>query len=89
MTMGPDTIELVIQVEKDFGIQIPNADAARLVSVGDLHRYVIDQLHRQRRFDGDAGTVYAQLRDLICAQLGVKPEHVIPSARFVDDLGAD
>jgi acyl carrier protein len=87
--MGLDTVELVMKVEKDFGIQIPDADAARLVSVGDLHRYVIDQLHRQSRFDGDAAQIYAQLRDLICTQLGVEPDDVIPSARFVDDLGAD
>jgi len=86
---GLDTVELVIKVEKDFGIQIPNAEAARLVSVGDLHRTVVDALRRQGRFEGDAAHVYAQLRDLICAQLGVRPKDVVPSARFVDNLGAD
>jgi hypothetical protein len=46
-------------------------------------------LRRLERFDGDAGTVYAQLRDITCEQLGVEPEQVVPGARFVDDLGAD
>jgi acyl carrier protein len=29
------------------------------------------------------------VRDIICEQLGVKPEQVVPGARFVEDLGAD
>ena len=87
--MGLDTVELVIEVEKLFEIEIRDANAAKLVSVGDLHGYVVDELRRLERFDGNADTVYAQLRDIICEQLGVKPEQVVPGARFVDDLGAD
>lgn len=87
--MGLDTVELVIKVEKHFAIEIPDEHAANLVSVGDLHGYVVDELRRLERFDGDADTVYAQLRNIICRQLGVKPEEVVPGARFVDDLGAD
>jgi hypothetical protein len=47
--MGLDTVELVIRVEKEFDIEIPNADAARLVTVGDMHAYVVDALRRQGR----------------------------------------
>jgi acyl carrier protein len=86
--MGLDTVELVIRVEKEFAIDIPNADAAGLATVGDLHGYVVQALRRQGRIDS-SDSVYEQLRDIICYQLGVKPEDVIPSARFVDDLGAD
>jgi len=87
--MGLDTVELIIKVEKLFGIEIPDRDAARLVTVGDLHGYVVGELRRRGRLDGDAGTIYAQLQEIICRQLGVKPGEVVPSARFVDDLGAD
>ena len=85
--MGLDTVELVIRVEKEFAIDIPNAEAARLVTVGDLHGYVVEALRRQGRIESSDG-VYEQLRDIICYELSVKPEDVIPSARFVDDLGA-
>ena len=86
--MGLDTVELVIRVEKEFDIEIPNADAARLVTVGDLHGYVVGTLRLQGRIES-RDTVYEQLRDIICEQLGVKAEVAIPSAHFVDDLGAD
>jgi acyl carrier protein len=86
--MGLDTVELVIRVEKEFDIEIPNADAARLVTVGDMHAYLVDALRRQGRIES-TDSVYAQLHDIICDQLGVKAQEVIPSARFVDDLGAD
>jgi acyl carrier protein len=86
--MGLDTVELVMRVEKEFDIAIPDADAARLVTVGDLYAYVVEALRRQGRIESN-DMVYAQLRDIICDQLGVKPVKVIPSARFVDDLGAD
>jgi hypothetical protein len=63
-------------------------DAARLVTVGDLNAYVVGVLRRQGRIES-AVSVDAQLRDIICDQLAVEPEDVVPSARFVDDLGAD
>jgi acyl carrier protein len=86
--MGLDTVELVIRVEKEFDIDIPDADAARLVTVGDMHTYVVEALRRQGRIES-TDSVYAQLRDIICDQLGVNAEDVVPSARFIDDLGAD
>jgi acyl carrier protein len=87
-SMGLDTVELVIRVEKEFDIEIPNADAARLVTVGDLQAYVVGVLRRQGQIES-ADSVDARLRDIICDQLGVEPDDVVPSARFVDDLGAD
>jgi acyl carrier protein len=32
--MGLDTVELIIRVEEHFGIEIPNAEAAKLETVG-------------------------------------------------------
>jgi len=87
--MGLDTVELIMKVEEQFGIEIPNPEAAKLETVGLLHGYIVEELSRLGRFNGDRDGVYAQLRDLICDQLGVEPEEVMPSARFVDDLGAD
>ena len=30
-----------------------------------------------------------RVKDIICEQLGVKPDQVVPSAKFIVDLGAD
>jgi len=38
--MGLDLVGLVMEVEDTFGITIPDADAASIETVGQLHRYV-------------------------------------------------
>jgi acyl carrier protein len=30
-----------------------------------------------------------RVKDIVVEQLGVKPEQVVPSAKFIEDLGAD
>jgi len=86
--MGLDTVELVLAVEKEFGIDIPDSDAGRIFTVGELHTFVISELGRIGR-PLESGDVYEQLRALISHHLGVRPEAVVPEARFVKDLGAD
>jgi len=34
-------------------------------------------------------TIEQRIKDIIVEQLGVKPEQVVPAARFIEDLGAD
>jgi acyl carrier protein len=88
MGMGLDTVELIMAVEEDFGIEIENRDAEKVVTVGDLHQLVCEKLC-ERGSPVIEQELYAQLRDLICEQLGVKPEEVVAGASFVDDLRAD
>jgi acyl carrier protein len=35
-----DTVELVMALEEEFGIEIPDEDAEKLVNVGDALRYI-------------------------------------------------
>ena len=87
--MGLDTVELVLAVEEGFQITIPDNIAQTLVTVGALHAFVVAELTRLGRFDGDGDRVFLGLKRLIVHQLGVRPEEVVPTARFVQDLRAD
>ncbi len=87
--MGLDTVELVMAVEDYFEVTIPDEVAQTLVTVGDLQAFVVSELTRIGRFDGDSSRVYEQLKEIIVRQLGVRPDEVVPTARFVQDLRAD
>jgi acyl carrier protein len=43
--MGMDTVELVMEVEEAFDITIPDADAERILTVGNLYHYILSRLH--------------------------------------------
>jgi acyl carrier protein len=86
--MGMDGVELVMAVEESFCLEISNAEAEKLFLVADLHALVIRKLRERGEVPDDA-QVFARLREIIVDLLGVQPERVIPSARFVKDLGLD
>lgn len=89
ITMGLDSVELVLTVEETFSIEIPDRVAEKLVTVGKLHEYVVFEIHRCERTGPSAEAVFDTLREIICAQLAVPPERVTPEARFVEDLKID
>ena len=87
-TMGLDSVELVMNTEEHFGIDIPDKVAEALITVGDLHSFVVAELDRVGRTRA-SDVVFSELRELICDQLGIKPERVVLEARFVKDLNID
>jgi acyl carrier protein len=86
--MGLDTVEIVLAVEEAFGLEISDATASQIFTVGELHAFLVAELTRLGRPGIDPANVYEELRDIICRQLGVEPAAVLPDARFVKDLGA-
>jgi acyl carrier protein len=86
--MGLDTVELVMAVEEAFELEIPDAAAEKMLTVGDMHAFLVSEISRLGR-KGDSELIFDQMRAIIVRQLGVRPDEVIPSARFVKDLHAD
>ena len=54
--MGLDTVELVMAIEDEFGIEIPNEDAPKLGVIGDLFDYVVQALRRRGETPDEAQT---------------------------------
>ena len=81
---------MVIAVEQEFAIEIPDCEAGKLERVGELHAFVMKTL-RQRAEPAvpDDAQVWVRLREIVVEQLGVRPEEVTPTAYFIRDLGAD
>ena len=94
--MGLDIVELVMEVEETFGIDIPDQDAERLRTVGDLYWYVREHVpsppasnETRDHADPPADELWERLLDVIEKEAGVKRDRLVPTARFVDDLGMD
>jgi acyl carrier protein len=86
--MGLDSVELVMAIEDEFGIVIPDADAAQLAVLGAMHGFIVRAL-RERGDTPDDDQVWERLRNVVVKQLGVRPGEVTPSAHIVEDLHAD
>jgi acyl carrier protein len=87
--VGLDTVELVMAIEEGFGLEIPDEKAARIVTVGDMHAYLVSELRRLGRSGLDEEGIFAKMRNIICVQTGLKPDDVVPNASFVKDLRLD
>lgn len=82
--MGLDTVELVMDVEREFNIKIPDENAVKILTVGEFYDFVISRLKEQGRSYDDK-EVWEKLKNCIVA-FGPEPDEVIPEARIVDDL---
>jgi len=86
--MGLDSVELVMAIEEEFDIDIPDGDAEKIQTVGDMQRQVLETL-RQLGETPDADSGLSKLRKITVNQIGVRPEQVRPEARWIEDLGLD
>jgi acyl carrier protein len=86
--MGLDTVELVLAIEQEFGISIPDSDAAKLGLLGDMQDYIVGAL-RRREESPDENQVWERLTAVVVRQLGVSPSEVRRTAHIVYDLKAD
>jgi len=87
--MGLDTVDLIMAVEYAFQITIPNREAERISTVGNLHQYVLGSLLRDRRINLDAVCASAhgfyQVRKVLSQTLGVDRRLIRPST-FLEHL---
>jgi len=86
--MGLSTVELIMAVEDEFGIELAEADAAKLAVLGEMHAHIVQAI-RQRGESPNETDVWERLKAIGVEQLGVHPAEVTRAAHLVNDLGAD
>jgi hypothetical protein len=91
--MGLDIVETFLAVEQEFGIEVPNAEAARMATVGALFDYVRAHVSpEQRGAAADAayaGPLWERYVDLLHCEIGGRRDALRPEASWVDDLRLD
>ena len=88
--MGLDTVDLLITVEKHFGISIPDQEAETITTVGDYYRVVWEHMQRDpvkalvpRR------EIEATINRIIVDFAGLDPREVSAEKSITTDLGLD
>jgi acyl carrier protein len=86
--MGLDSVELVMSFEEEFEIEIPDAVAEKMITVGDVVDFVMLELVRSGR-ECDPLDIFLRVRKRTVDIMPVDPDMITRSTKFVDDLGID
>jgi acyl carrier protein len=80
--MGLDTVELVMEVEDEFGISVADADAEMIQTVGQLHAYVCHRLRPRGETICPSARAFYRFRRALLARQPVPRRCVRPSSRI-------
>ena len=86
--MGLDTVELVMDFEEAFGVQISNSAAVKMETPRHVRDFVIAEYARSGR-QADPNAIFEKIRELTAEIANLKVEDVTLDSRFVHDLGLD
>ena len=82
--MGLGIMELIMEIEEHFGVPIPDERAERILTVGDLYRYVLARTRRSLPTPCPTGQAFYRLRRTLTQEFGVDRVRVRPAARLRD-----
>jgi acyl carrier protein len=84
--MDLETVELIMAVEEEFIIEIPDDRAERIVSIGELRNVVMAELQRfDRRREADA--VLDRIAEIAASFAHVDRGSVGADTMLIEDLG--
>ena len=90
--MGLDTVELLMDIEREFGIEISDAEAATVRTVGDLHELILQKLGDEPSPNPAAlrtSDSWRRLHRIFVEGYAILPEAICRDARITHDLGLD
>lgn len=83
--MGLDGVEMVMAIEREYRIELPDADLAKVATIGELEALVASVVGVE---DSIArGRLRERLLDIIVEETAVQRERLVPEARIYQDLG--
>ena len=83
--MGLDIVEMVMAVEEEFRVSLPDAELAAAPTVGQFHALVAR--HLQLTDPAALERLWEQLLEVIERETAVERRRLVPEAHFVRDLG--
>ena len=84
--MGLDGVELIFAIEEEFGIEIADAEAENVFTVGDLFELVKTRVTPKGDSDEE---IWSRFVRVMVHQLNLRPDKIKPEASLAKDLGID
>lgn len=86
--MGLDGVEIVMEVEQEFGVTLGDAEVAGVRTVGDLVELVASKAPTNAPGQPRSRTdIVETVRRIVGNQMGVEYQWMPMETRFIEDLG--
>src|SRR5512133_3892491 len=74
--MGLDSVELVMEVENTFGIQIPDSVAEKIITVEDFHNAVWEYVKNRKSIKCKSQSLFYKLRKSVCDTIQISTQSI-------------
>ncbi|MBL7185657.1 MAG: hypothetical protein ISS70_04975 [Phycisphaerae bacterium] len=75
--MGLDSVELLLEVEATFNIDIPDEEAAGIVTIGELHKSILEKMRgRNTKTSCGSQKAFYRLRRTLMDFFGVERREI-------------
>ena len=81
---GLELYEVMLEIEEEFAVKLPIEK--EFDTVGELYEMTLAAQQEKTEVSVSEEVTWNRLRALLVKELGVKPEQVVPSARFYIDI---
>lgn len=84
--MGMDSVELVLEIEEEFGVLIPDEDAEKMLTVGEVYDWLRVKLSCADAVDCLTRQVFYKLRRALVQNYSLDKAAIKPDTRLTDLL---
>ncbi|HEY9715095.1 MAG TPA: hypothetical protein V6C72_16615 [Chroococcales cyanobacterium] len=87
--MGLDSVELIIAIEEEFGLEIPNEEAEKLTTVGQTYEYLCSAIGAKPPLECLRNRMFYKIRRGLIEMYGVPRKPITLDARLQDVVPKD
>jgi hypothetical protein len=92
--MGLDSVELLMEIEKEFSIRVEDREAEMVRTVQDLYDLVWMTIQRKARNHNESASIskniaFSRTRELISISTGIELDKILPHHNLKKDLNLD
>ncbi len=84
--MGLDSVELVMAIEEEFGLDIPDRDAEKMITVGDVYEWLKVRIASADPVACLTQRVFYKLRRALIQNYRLERHNIAPDTRLTDLL---